>query len=1449
MRRAFRKALGAILAALMCVNLLPISSLADDGEDEAAQQVVEISEYLPEEPYTAPAEPLSESEPEEWGEETPPEAAEELYDEEEAVEMPEVAADVPRDADEDALDVSDREEQLLLPAEPEEDAPAESEAGPSEEPVLPIWEDGEESASLPVSGTCGANVTWELDEEGVLTITGTGDMSDYTDTESNMPWYDYNADIKSVVVGAGITAVPMRAFIGCSALTSVSLPEGLEWIGYSAFQECTALPAISIPDSVTELGSSAFYRCTALRQVRLPAGVDIPSGHFEACSALEDIVIPEGVTKIAANAFRYCTALRTITLPAALTSVGNGAFTGCSALESVFYDGTEEQWNAISVQVGNGPLLEASDIPVRRSGTVSGTNITWKLDDGVLTVSGSGVLTRSAWSCYKDVVTSVVVEEGITGIGNVFSGHTALRSVSLPESLTQISAKAFRNCTALTAVEIPASVSSIGDEVFYGCTALKTVTLHEGLESIGARAFQGCADLESIELPLGIASLGGWLFMDCTGIKNMDLPDSITSLGDGVLLNCSSLESVKLPANLTAIGAGLLSGCSSLTSVDIPETVTTIGEQAFNGCTLLRELVIPAGVLSIQDRAFVNIPYLQLHFRGAPPEFSSRALNGGVIAYYPADDPAWTEEILEELQKSIIWLEEGFTGDAEEDDPPDETEDLVPEKASPNVKTGYDNWAEPVVSYIVDNGDGTWSAVYLTGYSATGYGYTGGNLIVETYDSDGALVWKKTLDSELPLWGGFYEGTDYYFLVCGQSNYESDPEKEVVRVVRYTKNWHRVDSVGLYGTHTYVPFSAGSLSMVQCGDALNIHTCHEMNNGHQASMELDVFIPTMTITSALLGVSYFDGTAYVSHSFNQFITVSGNDLILADHGDAYPRSVTLLRLKDYAGSPFRASATGTRREVMDISGKTGNNVTGVTLGGLEASGTSYLIAGNSVDHSTNDQTGQRNIFVSVTGILDFETGRSEIRWITDFQQGDNVTVSAPKLVKLGEDRFLLLWTESLVKVRYVLLDGRGEMISEIFSMDGLMTDGQPAVIDGHVIWYVVGDIVPSGSAYRVVSTVPVMYSIDLSDLTKTEVRTVSPQVGTVRFLPLGGTVSETTRNTLVGRAYGELPVPVRSGYTFDGWFTASSGGEQITADTVADSAEDRIVYAHWTLITYRLTYDAMGGICYYEYKDIVPNGAYGTLPTTNRAGYTFDGWYSDPVGGERVTAQNTITDPAGETVYAHWTPDDFSVYFNAAGGTVTESQKTVTMDTPYGALPTPARTGYDFEGWYTARSGGNQVTENTIMDKAAGHTLYARWTTRTYTVTFDANGGEDAPAPQVKTYGTTLTLSAGQPTRRGCRFLGWSLWSASNQPSYQPGDTFDRDDDTILYAVWEAYAPGDINGDGAVNTGDLIRLIKYINRTVRTVPGNPDVNGDGQEDVRDLIRLMKFVNGEKVDIY
>ena len=84
-----------------------------------------------------------------------------------------------------------------------------------------------------------------------------------------------------------------------------------------------------------------------------------------------------------------------------------------------------------------------------------------------------------------------------------------------------------------------------------------------------------------------------------------------------------------------------------------PETVTTIGEQAFNGCTLLRELVIPAGVLSIQDRAFVNIPYLQLPFRGAPPEFSSRALNGGVIAYYPADDPAWTEEILEE---TISWM-------------------------------------------------------------------------------------------------------------------------------------------------------------------------------------------------------------------------------------------------------------------------------------------------------------------------------------------------------------------------------------------------------------------------------------------------------------------------------------------------------------------------------------------------------------------------------------------------------------------------------------------------------------------------------------------------------------------------------------------------------------------------------------------------------------------------
>ena len=115
------------------------------------------------------------------------------------------------------------------------------------------------SANAEESGTCGPNLTWHLTDNGVLTISGKGEMIDYSDYYNRAPWRGY--DIKRIIIGDGITTIGSSTFVGCSALTSVTIPNSVTKIGYNAFAECSALTSVTIPNSVTTIGNYAFCRC------------------------------------------------------------------------------------------------------------------------------------------------------------------------------------------------------------------------------------------------------------------------------------------------------------------------------------------------------------------------------------------------------------------------------------------------------------------------------------------------------------------------------------------------------------------------------------------------------------------------------------------------------------------------------------------------------------------------------------------------------------------------------------------------------------------------------------------------------------------------------------------------------------------------------------------------------------------------------------------------------------------------------------------------------------------------------------------------------------------------------------------------------------------------------------------------------------------------------------
>lgn len=206
------------------------------------------------------------------------------------------------------------------------------------------------------SGSCGENLTWTLQLDGTLTISGTGAMTDFGPSYAenvSVPWAGNRADIKTVVIEEGVTSIGNNAFVACSNLTQVTMPNSLTRIGEHSFQNCFNLTQADIPASVTEIGEYAFGGCKSLTSVLIPESVtQIADYTFESCVGLIDVVIPEGVTSIGHNAFKYCPALTEIVIPKTVTFIGRHAFDECENLGHILYTGTQEQWASVTVRSG-----------------------------------------------------------------------------------------------------------------------------------------------------------------------------------------------------------------------------------------------------------------------------------------------------------------------------------------------------------------------------------------------------------------------------------------------------------------------------------------------------------------------------------------------------------------------------------------------------------------------------------------------------------------------------------------------------------------------------------------------------------------------------------------------------------------------------------------------------------------------------------------------------------------------------------------------------------------------------------------------------------------------------------------------------------------------------------------------------------------------------------------
>ena len=313
------------------------------------------------------------------------------------------------------------------------------------------------------SGTCGSALTWTLDSDGLLTISGSGEMQDF-EYYSTVCWREYKDSICSVNITDGVTSIGGSAFSGCSGLTSVTIPSSVTSIGSSAFygcrgiksagpigsganyefvwtksipsnafSGCSGLTSVTIPSSVTSIGDYAFYGCSGLTSVTIPSSVmSIGNSAFYNCIGLTSVTIPSSVTSIGNRAFSECSSLTNVTIPSSVTSIGNSAFSSCSALTDVYYEGSQEEWDVILIGIDNTPLY---------SSTIHFAPLVLPDPDLILPAS-----------------LKTIEEEAFSGGAFVYA--------KLPEGTESIQARAFADCPNLKFIYIPESTTVIHRTAF-----------------------------------------------------------------------------------------------------------------------------------------------------------------------------------------------------------------------------------------------------------------------------------------------------------------------------------------------------------------------------------------------------------------------------------------------------------------------------------------------------------------------------------------------------------------------------------------------------------------------------------------------------------------------------------------------------------------------------------------------------------------------------------------------------------------------------------------------------------------------------------------------------------------------------------------------------------------------------------------------------------------------
>lgn len=414
------------------------------------------------------------------------------------------------------------------------------EAGAQAYVITASEEDEISLMTITASGTCGDSAYWSL-EDGVLAITGSGAMTDYS-SSNTAPWYDYRNEITSVVIDDGITSVGSSAFYNCKLLTSVQIGSGVVSINEAAFYQCTLLSEVILSEGLTTIGTAAFCQCSSLAEISLPSTV----------------------TTIGSYAFQNVD-MDSFDIPSSTTSIDCYAFFGSSI-------------GAYTVAEGNE--------------TYSASNgVVYSADQTILYFypAGSSAKAFSVPSSVKEIA------------DYAFGASENLQSINFG-SVTTLGYAAFQG-SGLVNLVIPDTITTVDDYTFAWCESLQSVIFGNSLSETTLGMFYQCSALSSIVYG-SLTSIGHASFAYCTSLTEVTLPSTVTSIVNGAFAECSNLVSFTSLGLTGSIPYQTFLRCTKLTTVNLNEGVEEILRAAFYACSGLEEITLPESVTYVHSIAF-----------------------------------------------------------------------------------------------------------------------------------------------------------------------------------------------------------------------------------------------------------------------------------------------------------------------------------------------------------------------------------------------------------------------------------------------------------------------------------------------------------------------------------------------------------------------------------------------------------------------------------------------------------------------------------------------------------------------------------------------------------------------------------------------------------------------------------------------------------------------------